>query len=69
MQPNLPRPVELKGEGRGGAWQTRGEVDLGHQEKALEITLATLLRRILGAGQPASPPQGSVYQAWIFLPV
>lgn len=44
-------------------------MDLGQWERALEIALATLQQRILGAGQPASPPQGSVYQAWIFLPV
>lgn len=60
-------------EGRGQAWQGGGEVDLGPWGgggRGLEkIALATLLQRILGAVQPASAPRGSVYQAWIFLPV
>lgn len=58
-----------EGEEKGRVWQRREEVDLGHWESALRIVLAVLPQRILGAGQPVSPPQGSVYQAWIFLPV
>lgn len=55
----------MEGEEKDQAWQ-RGAAG----ERALEIALTTLPQRILGAaGQPASAPRGSVYQAWIFLPV
>lgn len=58
------------GEGPGLAGRRGGGPrGVGGRERGLEIALATLLQRILGAVQPASAPRGSVYQAWIFLPV